>query len=232
MKKLTIFCSLAIAATFAAFSASAQTVTRNVSGYTGIECNGPFNVKVKIDGTETLKLDVDADVANDIKTEVDGGVLKINLKNSWWKHRNIKRGNIYVTAKQLSYLGNGGSGNTVLEGTITGNDAKVALSGSGNLQAAVKAQNLELALSGSGGINVSGSANDTEARISGSGEINAKRVTTQNLAARISGSGSVNITANKTVSASISGSGGVDYSGSARVTETHVSGSGRVNKVD
>jgi hypothetical protein len=232
MKKLTICCSVMLVCIMAAFGAAAQSVTRNVSGYTGIECNGPFNVKVKIDGTETLKLDVDADVVNDIETEVEGGILKVNFKDGWKKHRNIKRADIYITAKTLNYLGNGGSGNTVLEGTVTGSNAKLAVSGSGNLRASVKAQSLELAVSGSGGLITNGSAENATVRVSGSGEIDAKKLTVENLSARVSGSGGVSIVANQTVSARVSGSGSVDYAGNAKITESHTSGSGRVNKAD
>lgn len=232
MKKLIICYSVILVCIMSAFNAAAQSVTREVSGYTGVECNGPFNVRVKIDGTETLKLDVDADALADITTEVEGGILKVSFKNGWKNHRNLKRADIYITAKSLNYLGNGGSGNTILDGTVTGDNAKLAVSGSGNMRAAVKAQNLELAVSGSGGLITTGSAENADVRVSGSGEIDAKKLTTQNLSAKISGSGSVSIIANQTVSARVSGSGSVEYAGSAKITESHTSGSGRVNKVD
>jgi hypothetical protein len=215
-----------------ALSAAAQGTTRSVSGYSGVECNGPFNVEVKIDGTETLRLDVDADILNDIESKVDNGVLIVQMKHGWRNHRNIKHANIYITAKQLSYLGNGGSGNMVLEGTVTGSNAKLALSGSGNLKAAVKSGSVQLHLSGSGGIITKGSARDAEVHISGSGNVDARGLTTQKVDVSISGSGGVDIVANQTVSASISGSGGVEFSGNATIGETHYSGSGRVSKRD
>jgi hypothetical protein len=232
MKKLTIFFSVILMCVAAASSAIAQTITRDVSGYTGIECNGPFNVQIKIDGTESLKLDVDADALNDVITEVEGGVLKVSLKNGWRNHRNVKRANVYITAKQLRYLGNGGSGSTVLDGTVTGENAKLAVSGSGNLKAAVKAQYLELSVSGSGSMNLSGTAANTTSRVSGSGVVDARPLTTQTLAAKISGSGGVTITAQQSVSASISGSGSLAYAGDAQLADTHYSGSGRVNKIN
>lgn len=219
-----------LACVVTALSAAAQGATRSVSGYNGVECNGPFNVEVKIDGTETLRLDVDADILNDIESKVEGGVLKVQMKHHWRNHSNVKRANIYITAKQLNYLGNGGSGNMVLEGTVTGSNAKLALSGSGNLRAAVKSGAVQLHLSGSGGIITKGSAGDAEVHISGSGNVDARGLTTQKVDASISGSGGVEIVANQTVSASISGSGGVEFSGNASIGETHYSGSGRVNK--
>lgn len=219
-----------LACVVTALSAAAQGVTRSVSGYYGVECNGPFNVEVKVDGTETLRLDVDADILNDIEVKVDNSILKVQMKNGWRNHRNVKRANIYITTKELHYLGNGGSGNMVLEGTVTGTYAKLALSGSGNLKAAAKGSTVQLALSGSGGLTVNGNADRAIVQISGSGSINAREFTAQRVDARISGSGGVEIVANQTVNAGISGSGGVEFSGTATIGETHYSGSGRVNK--
>jgi hypothetical protein len=232
MKKL-IFCGMALLLTVSiAINGSAQAVTRNVSGYTGISCGGPFNVFIKIDGTESIKLDVDADVVNDIKTEVENGVLKVEFKEHWNKHRNIQRANIYITAKTLKYLANSGSGNLIVEGVITGDNAKVALSGSGNVKTAVKSSTLDLRLSGSGSIDIKGSTGLADVNIAGSGEVNGKDLKTETVEARIAGSGSVNIIANKTVSARIAGSGSVLYSGNATTGDTKYMGSGRVSKVD
>lgn len=214
-------------------SATAQTTTRTVSGYTGIECNGPFNVTIKIDGTESLTLDVDADAEKDVITKVEDGVLKVELKGGWKKHRDIKRANIYISAKSLNYLGSGGSGNAVLAvGTITGQRAKIEVSGSGNLTAAVKAESILIGVSGSGNAKLSGSGNNTRISVSGSGEVNAKALQVNTVDASISGSGSIRITANQSVPARISGSGSLQYSGNAKIINESHSGSGRIEKAD
>lgn len=215
-----------------AFNATAQTVTRNVSGYSGVECNGPFNVSVTIDGTESIKLDVDADLLADIKTDVEDGVLKVRLKDRWKNHKNVKRANIYITAKRLNYLANGGSGNTILTGNLTGDNAKLAISGSGNLKASATSASLELSASGSGSINVSGTTGKASISVSGSGSIDGKQLKTEVVTARISGSGEVVINANKSVSGQISGSGDLQYSGAATINNSHFSGSGRITKID
>ncbi len=222
------------AMTMLTLNSSAQSgQSRSVSGFSSIESGGPFNVHVKITGTESVRLDVDDDVVNDVKTEVEGGVLKIGFRNNFsLRNHNIKRGDIYVTAKSLSALANSGSGNLDLDGALTGQNVKVILSGSGNMRVAVKASTLETRISGSGGIHIKGSTNEAEFRISGSGEINGTNLTTETLAATISGSGSISVIANKTVSARITGSGGVTYSGNATIAETKYTGSGRVNKVN
>jgi len=230
-KIFILFVSAITMLTLNTFAQSGQ--TRSVSGFNSIESGGPFNVHVKITGTESVRLDIDDDVVNDVKTEVEGGVLKIGFRHNFsLRNHNIKRGDIYVTAKSLSALANSGSGNLDLDGVLSGQNVSVILSGSGNMRAAVKASTLESRISGSGGINLKGSTDAAEFRISGSGEINAKGLTTETLTATISGSGGISVVANKTVSARITGSGGVSYSGNATIAETRYTGSGRVNHVN
>jgi hypothetical protein len=232
MKKLIFSLMASVLTVSAVFNVSAQTVARNVSGYNGIASGGPFNVFVKIDGTEGVKLDVDANIVDDIKTEVENGILKVEFKDHWKNHRNIQRANIYISAKTLSSLANSGSGNTTVDGVLTGGNAKIALSGSGNIKTAVKSSTLDLRISGSGSIDVKGSTGLADCHISGSGQINGKSLNTETVEASIAGSGDVSIVASKTVSARIAGSGSVVYSGSATIGETRYAGSGRVSKAD
>ncbi|MDN5288762.1 MAG: hypothetical protein JWR38_5036 [Mucilaginibacter sp.] len=206
--------------------------TRSVSGFNSIESGGPFNVHIKVNGTESLKLNIDVDVINDVKTEVVDGVLKIGFKNRMSFHRNIRKADIFITAKSLEGLGNSGSGNLDVEGAVTGQNAKVSLTGSGNIKTAVKSGSLDAKISGSGSIDIKGSTDDANLRITGSGEINGRDLKTESVTATISGSGGISIIANKSVSARITGSGSVAYSGNAVVAETKYSGSGRVRKVD
>lgn len=152
------------------------------------------------------------------------------MKHGWRNHSDIKRANIYITAKELHYLGNGGSGNIVLEGTVTGSMVKLALSGSGNLKAAVKGRLAQIKLSGSGGIIVNGGADRAIVQISGSGSVNAREFAAQTSDARLSGSGGVDMVVNQKIIAVISGSGGVTYTGDAAVADTRYSGSGRISK--
>ena len=217
----------------AAFSASAQSQSRNVSGFTTVAAGGPFHVHIKINGTESVKVDVDAELMNDVETFVENGTLKIQFKDHENRQHDLHKADIYVTAKSLSGLINSGSGEMNLEeGTVTGESVKIILSGSGNISSAVKSDRLETVISGSGSIKLNGSANEASIVVTGSGEVSGKDLKTQKLAATITGSGSINVSADKSVSARITGSGNVVYSGNASVVDSRHTGSGRVSKAD
>jgi hypothetical protein len=232
-RKVFILLVLAVAMlSLNTFAQDSSWQTRAVSGFNSIDSGGPFNVHIKITGTESLKLNIDADAINDVKTEVVDGVLKIGFKNRLSFHRNIRKIDIFITAKSLQALENSGSGSVDVDGVMSAPNIKVSLSGSGNMRTAVKADVLDVKISGSGSIDLKGSTSDANLRISGSGQINGESLKTETVIANISGSGSISIIANKTVSARITGSGGVSYTGNASIGETKYTGSGRVNKAN
>jgi hypothetical protein len=219
----------------ATLTASAQSEeTRQVSGFNSIASSGPFDVHVNINGTEGLKISASSKIINEIETVVEDGTLKIKFKHhDDWNH-NDDHGQIdvYVTAKSLSSLANAGSGSIKVEGTVSGSDVNIVLSGSGDIQTAVKSGNLHATISGSGSIDLQGSADEAKVTISGSGEVKGKGLKTNNASVTITGSGSAYFNAEKTVSARIVGSGNVVYSGNATIAESKTIGSGSVSKED
>jgi hypothetical protein len=235
MKKFafTILSTLMLAVAVLNVSAqSSSAQTRDVSGFTSIASSGSFNVHVTINGTESLKIDADADVINNIVTEVKDGTLKIRFKDYVnYNHRDIKKLDIYVTAKTLAGLANSGSGSIEVGGVITTDNFKLALSGSGTISSSIKSEGLKAVISGSGSVNLSGEATDASIVIAGSGELKGKELQTASASVTITGSGNVYLKADKSISATIIGSGNVIYSGDA-VASTKRIGSGRVTKSD
>ncbi len=212
----------------------AQSETRQVSDFTGISSSGPFNVHVKIDGTESLKIEAADGITNKIETVVEDGNLTIKFKkqSDHWTHNNYGKIDIYVSAKSLSSLSNAGSGAINVEGDLKGEDVNVSLSGSGNIAASVKSGKLDAAISGSGSIHLNGNAGETNIRISGSGSLIGKQLSTGSTSVKIAGSGNAYVMAEKTISASIVGSGNVIYNGNAAITNSRTIGSGRISKED
>lgn len=231
MKRISIALLATILVITAAFKASAQTEqTRQVSGFDGIASAGSFDVHVKIDGTETLKLTAPADIINDIETVVEGHKLEIRFKKD--KKWNIHDGkvDVYITAKSLSSLNIAGSGYIKVDGVLSNNDVNLVISGSGYITSAVKSTNLHATISGSGSINVDGSSESAKFVMAGSGEMKARDLKTESVSVRLAGSGIAHIYADKTISAHIAGSGKIIYSGNASVTDIRMAGSGNVSK--
>jgi Putative auto-transporter adhesin, head GIN domain len=221
---------LLLAVTLNASAQSSTTQTRQVSGFTSVASAGPFNVHIKLDGTESVKVDADADVINDIETMVENGTLKIKFKDHEYRHHDFHKADVYVTAKSLNALTNSGSGSVKVEGMITTGNFKAILSGSGNISTSVKSDGLHAVISGSGSIKLSGNTGDADFVVTGSGEIEGKDLKTTSANAVITGSGNIYVVAEKSVSAHITGSGSVNYSGNATISDARYTGSSRINK--
>jgi hypothetical protein len=208
-----------------------QEQVRQVSGFDKVSTGGSFAVHVKINGTESLKIDgADAQELAKIETKVTNGQLEIRWMRGSEPHNYNGRIDVYVTAKSLSGLSNAGSGSMDVDGVAKGGSVEVDLSGSGSITATVNADKLDVVISGSGRTTLKGKASSTHIDIAGSGKLSADGLTTDVADARISGSGDTYITVNKTISASIVGSGCVHYSGAATIGSVSTVGSGRVRR--
>lgn len=208
-----------------------QEQVRSVSGFNSIGNAGSFAVHVKINGSESLKIDgADAETLAKIETNVTGGNLEIRWKKGSEPHHYNGRIDIYVTAKSLSAISCAGSGSTDVDGALKGGNVDVTLSGSGSISSAIDAGKLGITISGSGAVRLKGKAGSADITISGSGKLSADGLATDVAEVEISGSGDTYITVNKTISASIVGSGNVHYSGTGAVSSVKTVGSGRVSR--
>jgi hypothetical protein len=232
MKRFTFNLLAVVLLSVAAINASAQGQSRQVSGFNAVASAGPFNVHIKLDGNESVKVDADADIINDIETVVEGNTLNIRFKDHHNRHNDVHKAEVYVEARSLNELTNSGSGSVKVDGTISAGNFKAILSGSGNISTSVKAEDIHAVISGSGSIKLSGSTSNANLIVTGSGEIEAKGLKTSSVTAVITGSGNVYIEAEKSVSAHITGSGSVVYSGNASIINSRYTGSGRVSKED
>lgn len=243
MKRIITSITLCAAVISTGIMASAATVTlyakritfdenRPVSGFTGVSSSGNFDVFITMGSKESLKLDGDQDLINEIETKVEDGTLKIRFKNNknMWKWNNKGKVTVYVTAKSLNNLSLSGSGDMEVKGAIKGENLDTKVSGSGNMVFTVNVNDFMGAISGSGKITANGSAGSSEIAVSGSGDFNGKNLKTEETDIRVSGSGNVTIHADKTLNAKVSGSGNVRYGGSAEVSISK-SGSGSISKI-
>jgi hypothetical protein len=206
--------------------------TRSVSGYHGVGTGGSFNVHVKIDGTESLRLKGDPEDLRKIETVVENGTLKIRLPKEFeHRHEHMGRVDVYVTAKSLSSVELGGSGSIDVDGTVKGERVKVSVGGSGSITAVVESDNLTASIAGSGDIDLKGSADQSNISIAGSGNLKAGDLKVNAADISIAGSGDVRMEINKSISAHIAGSGSINYTGNATAVNITSAGSGRVHKM-
>lgn len=212
---------------------SIETQDRKLSGFHALASSGSFDVVLSQGNTESVHVKADADVINEVVTEVKNGTLMIHSKNnhSWgmghlWINKTII---IYVVAKDLNSIGLTGSGNLKIDNQFNTNKLELRLTGSGDFQGKINVKTLEASVSGSGDFSISGQAEESTVAISGSGDFEGRNLITKTTAIRVSGSGDASIYASEKVDASVSGSGDVHYSGHPKSVAKVVHGSGDIS---
>ena len=135
-----------------------------------------------------------------------------------------------ISGKDLSCKVSG-SGNININGNNSFDKVDLGISGSGRITLNnMLGEDLNCRISGSGNININGNGSFDKADIStsGSGGYSGESLKLATAKVSISGSGKCNCYVSEVFNANVSGSGSITYSGSPKVIDTKVSGSGKI----
>ena len=208
--------------------------TRDVDSFSSISLSISGDLYLSQGNETKVVIEAERKILDLIRTEVDGGKLKIKFQKGTWNIRSNKQIKIYVSTPDVEGLFLSGSGNIKAETQIKTEDLDFSISGSGSIVIDdLVASDLEGHISGSGDIDISGSETleTMEISISGSGDLFAENLKVNDVEIRVSGSGTCKVFAVSELEVSVSGSGSVYYKGTPRVN-ARVSGSGKVRSLD
>lgn len=216
---------------FVAISAQAQKRTLDIDGITEVSLGIPATLYVQQGNSVEVMIDCDDNTFEDIEFEQRGDRLTIQTRTNWGS-TNFRKSevDIYVTMKTIRRLGLSGSGEIIGKKSISCDDLKLGVSGSGNIDLEVEGDELDMRISGSGKIELKGKANRAEIGISGSGDLRAEDLEIGTFEASISGSGTCRVYVLDEINANISGSGNIYYSGDPKRVISNASGSGKTVK--
>jgi Putative auto-transporter adhesin, head GIN domain len=189
-------------------SGNEKSEPRTISSFTSVKLKGNGQLLIDENGTESLVVTTDENLLPYVTTEVSGGELIIDTKDS--ANLNPTKNIVYkLTVKDIHAIDLAGSGTV---------DAK-----------GIKTERLKIMLGGSGNISAAGTADQQEVTIAGSGDYQGGNLKSNDVTVNIMGSGGVVLAAAKKLDATIMGSGSIKYAGDAVVTQ-HILGSGSIEK--
>lgn len=210
-------------------SGNVITETREVSGFSGIDLSGSGDVIITQGAEESLTIETDDNIMEDVKAEVDGDTLELGFK-SGVRPLSPTRLVFRVSVTDLSRLSVSGSGDFESE-MIDTDSLEVKVSGSGTVNIAdLSTGKVEVDISGSGEVDLEGTADTQDINISGSGKYLAGDLLCGSVKVDISGSGEATVWAKEKLDANVSGSGSISYYGRPSV-DSSSSGSGKINNL-
>jgi hypothetical protein len=189
-------------------SGTLRTEVRDVDGFSTIELQGGGHVVIEQNGTESLSIEAEDNLLDDLTSDVSSGTLRLGTTP----------GTSVEPTLPVTYR-------------ITVEDlAGVRLSGSGSVTAAgIATSAISIDISGSGDVTVDGTADSQTVTISGSGDYSAGDLLSRSSIAEISGSGNATVNVRDLLDARISGSGNATYTGDPQVSQ-EISGSGELRR--
>jgi hypothetical protein len=208
MKKiilLTILSGMALAA------AGQLTETRTVSGFTGIDASGVFDITVTKGAKESLVITADEKVMPLVRSKVQNGVLKLFLDKP---ARNVRTLKAAITVKNLETVELSGACKLNSEDVFTPDKCDIDLSGSTSLRLTVETRELSLDASGACKVVLNATVKE-EIEFDLSGAVNVQS----------------NLTAGR-VEVDMSGSGRIELSGAADAASFDLSGATKVMAMD
>jgi hypothetical protein len=225
--KISYFVLALLLVGYSAFAQNSQ--IRTPGSFNQIENNGSWDVEITKGSKDEVRLESSSFDLGKVITEVDGRKLKIKLEKDNYKNVNIK---VFVTVRELESVGNGGSGDMVINSDFGADSFSIGLSGSGSISTRnINAGKLSVGMSGSGKVIIAGGQAD-EANIgqSGSGDFEGINFTADAVKIGKSGSGNTSISVKEDFTVGSSGSGNVYYRGNPEKQSIGISGSSKVIK--
>ncbi len=206
---------------------------RNVTGFHAIRISHGIELIIKQGNTEAVAVSASQkEYRDNIKTEVEGGVLKIYFDTQWYKNWNSngKKLKAYVSFKQLDMLHGSSGSNTTVDGTINSNDVKIELSSGAGFKGAVEATSLSVDNSSGATARISGKAQSVTLETSSGAGIYGYDLVSDKCDAHASSGGAIEVSINKELSARASSGGDIRYKGNAVITNVSTGSGGSVRK--
>ena len=210
------------------------TQERSIGDFNQLLVKGPFKVELTSQFHGEITLNTDANLMDEIVTEIKDNTLIIRLKKqSYLKPSNRKSISIKAPLTAMNKITHAGSGTIYASESFTTQDLQITHSGSGKIELAIEAQNTTVNLSGSGKIQLSGRSQNLSAKLSGSGNLRLANLVAKNGEVKLSGSGNIGLSCTESLMANILCSENVRYKGDpSKKLITKVSGSGSIRQMN
>lgn len=209
----------------------ANAVERKVGGFTGVKVSSGIELLIQQGDNDAVAVSCNKpEHLGKIKTEVDGGVLKIYIDNNgWdWKWRNNTKFKAYVSVKEINKLVASSGADVKVSGVINFNQLVVDVSSGAILTGSFKGREMKVDNSSGAISNLSGSVEELSVDASSGAIFRGFDLSSVNCKADASSGGSVKITVTKELSVDASSGGLVQYKGGGVIRNLKTSSGGSV----
>ncbi len=231
MKKIFTTCLFTLLiAMMVALEANAQsTETRSVGSFHGIKSSQGISVYLHKGTTQSVKIEAENIDMDDVRTQVEGGILKISLGNGNHRNVNVKVDVTFVTLDMVAASSASGIFSSDL---IQGANLEVMAASAATIELNVDVQQLMLNVSSASDIEIKGKAQRTMIEVSSAGEVDAYDLDAQQVTVMASSAGEAKVHAIQAIEAMASSGGSIKYKGDPQKSSTDSRSGGSVRKTN
>jgi len=168
---------------------------------------------------------------NNIKTAVEGGVLKITYDNSAWKkNQGNRRLKAYVSAIKIDDIHVSSGASVKVQGAVKSPNLGIDVSSGATFNGEIDVDQLVVDQSSGSVVNISGAAGMVKVEGSSGSLFKGYDLIAENGEADVSSGGNIQVTINKELSAEASSGGAITYKGKGVIRNIKTGSGGSVSK--
>jgi hypothetical protein len=232
MKAIRLVTFLLLVTAFVpATGANAGRQTRQIAGFHGISVTSGIDLYLTQKAVEQVAVEAESEDLDKIKTEVEGGILKIYIKEKSWFNLNFnhRARKVYVSFKTLDKLEASAGSDVVSEGRLKLDKLNLDASSGSDVKLELDVNNLRVGSSSGSDISLEGTATDMQANASSGSDINANELHSKNCDVSVSSGSDIKVNVSEKLDASASSGGDISYSGNPKIKDINESSGGDVH---
>lgn len=210
---------------------SSDRQTRDVHGFHGITVSTGIDLFLTQDNSEKVVIEADSEDLDKIITEVEGGILKIYVKEkSFFNLSFTKRTRkAFVSFKTLDRLDASSGADIMSQAPLKLDNLKIHSSSGSDIKLELEAKEVYAESSSGSDITLKGKADTFEADASSGSDISAGEFQTRKCTASASSGSDVKVTASDEIIANASSGADISYSGDPKTKDINESSGGDVH---
>ncbi|MFA5328496.1 MAG: head GIN domain-containing protein [Prolixibacteraceae bacterium] len=205
--------------------------TRKISGFHGISVTSGIDLYLTQKNTEEVVVEADSDDLNKIITEVEGGILKIYIKEKSWFNLNwnSKPRKVYVSFKSMDKLEASAGSDVNSESMLNLDKLKLDASSGSDVKLELELEELRVESSSGSDISLKGRTNILEASSSSGSDIDASDLQSKKCVASVSSGSDIKVNVSEELNADASSGGEIVYTGNPKTKDINESSGGDVH---
>ncbi len=204
--------------------------TRQVSGFHGVSVSSGIDLYLTQKNLEEVVVEAESDDLDKIITEVEGGILKIYIKEKSWL--NIGWNNdprkVYVSFKVLDKLDASAGSDVVSQGALKLDKLNLDASSGSDVKLELDASEISAESSSGSDITLKGKSSTLFANASSGSDIDAGELQSKKCRASVSSGADVRVYVTEDLDANASSGGDIAYSGNPKTKDINESSGGDV----